>query len=146
MALPGSTLPGSIKAAAYALVAMHIASNDGKYAYRMIRPSQWDPSLTTLFPPPNHPSYPANHSVHSSAGTEILAYLFPEEAAYFRARGEEAGFSLVWGWNPLQERSRSRHGVGKGRRPKADRNRRAGRFRAAIVHRALRSVAAERVQ
>jgi hypothetical protein len=88
-------------ARAYALLVMaqydaHIASNDGKYAYWMIRPSQLDPSLTTLFPPPNHPSYPANHSVHSSARTEILAYLFPEDAAYFRARGEEAGLSRLW--------------------------------------------------
>jgi hypothetical protein len=88
-------------ARAYALLAMaqydsHIASNDAKYTYWTIRPSQLDSSLTTLFPVPNHPSYPSNHSVHSWARVEILAYLFPEDAAYFRARAEEAGLSRLW--------------------------------------------------
>jgi hypothetical protein len=88
-------------ARAYALLALaqfdaNIASNDGKYAYWTIRPGQQDTSLTTLFPAPNHPSYPSNHSCHSAAKTEILAYLFPDEAGYFRSRGEEAGLSRLW--------------------------------------------------
>jgi hypothetical protein len=73
-----------------------IASNDGKFAYWMIRPSQQDSSLTPLFASPNFPSYPANHSALSTARTEILAYLFPQDAAVARARGEEAGLSRLW--------------------------------------------------
>jgi len=87
-------------ARAYALLAMAqfdamIASNDGKYTYWTIRPAQQDTSLTTVFTTPNFPSYPSNHSVLSTARAEILAYLFPDDAAYFRMRGEEAGLSRL---------------------------------------------------
>jgi hypothetical protein len=88
-------------ARAYALLGIvqfdgMIASNDGKYHYWTARPSQMDTSITTLFPPPNFPSYPANHAVLSTARSEILAYLFPDEAAFLRARGEEAGLARLW--------------------------------------------------
>jgi membrane-associated phospholipid phosphatase len=73
-----------------------IASNDGKFFYWTIRPSQQDSSVTTLFPPPNFPSYPANHSTLSTARAEILAYLFPHLADSARARGREAGLSRLW--------------------------------------------------
>lgn len=88
-------------ARAYALMATVqfdslIASNDGKYFYWTIRPSQQDSSLATLFPPPNFPSYPANHSTLSTARAEIAAYLFPHLADRARARGTEAGLSRLW--------------------------------------------------
>jgi hypothetical protein len=88
-------------ARAYALMGMvqydsHIASNDGKFFYWTIRPSQQDPALTTVFPTPNFPSYPSNHSTHSSARAEIVAYLFPHLAEYARKKGEEAGLSRLW--------------------------------------------------
>lgn len=88
-------------ARAYALLAMshydsHIASNDAKYTYWTIRPAQLDSSVMPVFQTPNHPSYPSNHSTHSAAGAEILAYLFPEDAEYFRNRAEEAGLSRLW--------------------------------------------------
>jgi membrane-associated phospholipid phosphatase len=88
-------------ARAYALLGASIfdswtASQDGKFTYWYIRPPQLDSGIVPLFPPPNFPSYPSNHSTISTARTEVLAYLFPREAAYIRAVGKEAGDSRIW--------------------------------------------------
>jgi membrane-associated phospholipid phosphatase len=74
-----------------------IASQDGKYAYWYIRPSQLDPGIVPLFPVPSHPSYPSNHSSFSTSRAEMLAYLFPTRADDIRALGKEAGDSRIWG-------------------------------------------------
>lgn len=73
-----------------------IASQDGKYAYWYLRPAQMDPTLVTLFPAPNFPSYPSNHSTFSTARAEVLAWLFPHRADFIRALGKEAGDSRIW--------------------------------------------------
>lgn len=73
-----------------------IASNDAKYAYWYLRPHQLDSSIVPLFPVPNFPSYPSNHSALSTARTELLAYFFPDRAAALRAWGKEAGDSRIW--------------------------------------------------
>lgn len=80
-------------------VAIHdatIACFDAKYAYWFIRPSQLDPSLKPVFPPPNHPSYPAAHACLSSAAATVLARLFPRDAQQLQALAEEAGASRLW--------------------------------------------------
>lgn len=87
-------------ARAYALMSVTmwdllITSHEAKMTYWRIRPSQLDPSLQPLFPPPNHPSYPANHAL-SAARTNLLGYLFPREAEYYRRIGEEIGLSRIW--------------------------------------------------
>jgi membrane-associated phospholipid phosphatase len=89
-------------ARAYALVSAvqfdaFIASQDGKYAYWYIRPSQLDSGILPLFPVPSHPSYPSNHSTFSMARSAVLAYLFPTHADFIRAAGKEAGDSRIWG-------------------------------------------------
>jgi membrane-associated phospholipid phosphatase len=73
-----------------------IASQDGKFTYWYIRPSELDTSIIPLFPVPNFPSYPSNHSTFSAARSEMLAYLFPTRAAFIRAVGVEAGDSRIW--------------------------------------------------
>src|SRR6266480_4608623 len=73
-----------------------IASQDGKFAYWYIRPHQLDPTIVPLFPVPNHPSYPSNHSTFSAARSEMLAYLFPAHADEVRAIGKQAGDSRIW--------------------------------------------------
>jgi len=73
-----------------------IASQDGKFAYWYLRPAQLDPALVPLFPAPNFPSYPSNHSTFSTARSEVLAYLFPDRADQIRALGKEAGDSRIW--------------------------------------------------
>jgi membrane-associated phospholipid phosphatase len=84
----------------YALMAvttwdMIIASLDAKMTYWRIRPSQLDPALQALFPPPGHPSYPANHGL-SAARANLLGYLFPREADHYRRVAEEIGLSRIW--------------------------------------------------
>lgn len=90
-----------LAARAYALLGAvgydaFIASQDGKFAYWYLRPAQLDPSVAPLFPAPNFPSYPSNHSTFSTARSEILAYLFPDRADFIRALGKEAGDSRIW--------------------------------------------------
>uniref|UniRef100_UPI003F71B7EF phosphatase PAP2 family protein n=1 Tax=Elioraea sp. TaxID=2185103 RepID=UPI003F71B7EF len=72
-------------AAAYAAMTMafydsFVACWDAKYAYWHIRPSQLDPTLTTVVSPPAHPSYPSAHSCLSTAAGTVLAALFPPDA------------------------------------------------------------------
>jgi len=73
-----------------------IASQDGKFTYWYLRPHQNDPSIVPLFPVPNFPSYPSNHSTFSTAKSEMLAYLFPSHADFIRGVGKEAGDSRIW--------------------------------------------------
>jgi hypothetical protein len=73
-----------------------VACWDAKYAYWAIRPFQLDPEVKTLFPTPNHPSYPAAHACQSGANGVILSYLFPSEASRFMALAEQAGESRIW--------------------------------------------------
>ena len=85
----------------YALIAAtmfdaFIASQDGKFAYWYLRPHQNDTAISPLFPVPNFPSYPSNHSTFSAARSEVLAYLFPAHADFIRAVGKEAGDSRIW--------------------------------------------------
>jgi len=101
MSEDGTTLNPPRAARAYALIAAtqfdaFIASQDGKFTYWYIRPSQLDPGIFPLFPVPPFPSYPSNHSTFSAARAEILAYLFPTRAETARAIGKEGGDSRIW--------------------------------------------------
>ncbi len=89
-------------ARAYALTSVAqfdalIACWDAKYAYWSIRPSQMDPSLTTVVPTPNFPGYVAAHATLSQASATMLSYLFPAEATYFNSQAAQAASSRVWG-------------------------------------------------
>jgi membrane-associated phospholipid phosphatase len=88
-------------ARAYALTSIAtydagVACWDAKYAYWAIRPFQLDPTLQTVFPTPNHPSYPAAHGCFSSAAAAAMGSLFPREAQRLNAQADEAGQSRIW--------------------------------------------------
>jgi membrane-associated phospholipid phosphatase len=88
-------------ARAYALmsVAAHdglIACWDAKYTYWAARPSMLDPTIVTLFPNPNHPTYPSAHAMFDGPYAAVLGYLFPRDADYFTAQAREAGDSRLW--------------------------------------------------
>ncbi len=94
-----SNPPRAARAYALQSVAQYdvsVACFDGKYTYWAIRPPQLDPEVKTLFPTPNHPSYPAFHACQSGANSVILSYLFPSEASRFMALAQQAGESRVW--------------------------------------------------
>lgn len=91
--------PRSARAYALAGVCMFdafTASQDGKFAYWYARPHMLDPRIVPLFPVPNFPSYPSNHSTFSANRAEVLAYLFPKDGDYIRSVGAEAGNSRIW--------------------------------------------------
>jgi hypothetical protein len=87
------------RAFALASFAVHdavVACWDAKYAYWAMRPSQVDLELKPLFPPPNHPSYPAAHACISTAAGQTLAGLFPRDAEPLRALAKQAADSRMW--------------------------------------------------
>jgi membrane-associated phospholipid phosphatase len=77
-----------------------VAAWDSKYAYDRPRPGAVDSGLTTVVANPASPSYPAEHAVAAGAASEVLAYIYPDRAAFFREKAEEAARSrLVAGVN-----------------------------------------------
>jgi membrane-associated phospholipid phosphatase len=79
------------------------AAWDAKYLYWSPRPINairdlgLDPNFTSYLPTPVFPSYISGHSTYSGAAAEVLAYLFPDKAADFRAKAQEAGISRLYG-------------------------------------------------
>jgi hypothetical protein len=69
---------------------------DAKYYYWFIRPPQANPGIVTVFPTPQHPSYPAAHSCVSGAMTGVLSAAFPNESARLTAVAEESGLSRIY--------------------------------------------------
>ena len=70
---------------------------DAKYYYHYPRPIQTIPGYKTIAGTPNFPSYTSGHSAFSAAGAEVLAYIFPEEAALCRGWALEAAESRICG-------------------------------------------------
>ncbi|GAB3231328.1 phosphatase PAP2 family protein [Algoriphagus aestuariicola] len=70
---------------------------DAKYYYHYPRPIQQIDGFETIAGTPNFPSYTSGHSVFSAAASEVLAYIFPNEASMVRAWAEEAAVSRVYG-------------------------------------------------
>lgn len=68
-----------------------------KYTYWMRRPFMVDPSIQTIMPTPNHPSYPAGHGTISGAAATVLSEHFPEEKQDILKKAFEANNSRLWG-------------------------------------------------
>jgi membrane-associated phospholipid phosphatase len=94
-------------ARAYALMAITwhdamVTCFEAKYHWWRIRPFQAqlvaDPThpLQTLFPTPNHPSYPAAHGVGSGSIAAMMAHLFPRDAAAITAVADTNATSRLW--------------------------------------------------
>ncbi len=80
-----------------------VATWDTKFAYWTARPMNairdlgLDPEFKSFLPTPVFPSYVSGHSTYSAAASEVLSYLFPQKAADFRARAQEAAVSRLYG-------------------------------------------------
>ena len=79
-----------------ALIDAYIASQDSKYAYWTARPNQFDPTITTVFPTPNFPSYPSDAALFNAATAGVLGHLFARDAQYFKELVDQAGESRIW--------------------------------------------------
>jgi membrane-associated phospholipid phosphatase len=92
--------PAAARVYALAHAAMHdagVACWDAKYTYWAVRPFQLDPTITTVFTTPNHPSYPSAHSCLSAAYGAVLGQLFPREAGYYTALTNDIGEARIMG-------------------------------------------------
>ena len=69
---------------------------DAKYHYWFIRPPQADAGIHTVFPTPQHPSYPSAHSCFSGALSGVLIAAFPSERARLEAVAQEASLSRLY--------------------------------------------------
>lgn len=89
-------------AAGRAMALMHaaiydatVATWDAKFAYNRPRPSQVDKGLETVIENPRSPSYPSEQAAAAGAASEVLAYLFPDRADFFREQAVEAGEAFL---------------------------------------------------
>ena len=69
---------------------------DAKYHYWFIRPPQADAGIHTVFPTPQHPSYPSAHSCFSGAFSDVLIAAFPSERARLEGMAQEASLSRLY--------------------------------------------------
>lgn len=70
---------------------------DSKYAYQYKRPNMVDPSITTIMPTPNHPSYPAGHATISWAAATVLSAYLPDNKQEWGRLAKEASDSRTIG-------------------------------------------------
>jgi membrane-associated phospholipid phosphatase len=90
--------PGAARLYALLSVGLYdtwIATQDAKFTYWAARPFQLDPAVTTVFPTPNHPSFPSNRAA-LGMGAEVLAHFFPRDAAPLRGAAEQIAESALW--------------------------------------------------
>lgn len=73
-----------------------VACWDAKYVYWYPRPGMVDPEFKSVFPSPNHPSYPSAHSCFSTAAATVLSRVFPQDAERILATAKEASEARVW--------------------------------------------------
>jgi membrane-associated phospholipid phosphatase len=74
----------------------YIAAHDVKYTFWRLRPNMADTTIVPLIPVPNHPAYVSNAAIIYSAVAEVVGSMYPQDAAYWRYLGEEAGLSRVY--------------------------------------------------
>jgi membrane-associated phospholipid phosphatase len=90
--------PTAARELALVMVAMYdaiIATWHWKYVYNRKRPAEADSELSTVVGTPNSPSYPSEHAAAGRAAAEVLAYLYPVDAALFRQRAADAAQTRV---------------------------------------------------
>ena len=91
-----SNPPRAARAYACETIAQHdatLACWDSKYTYLELRPSQADPTITTLFANLQHPGYPSGHACASGASAAIMSFLFPADSQPFSQMANDAGTS-----------------------------------------------------
>ncbi|WP_119071482.1 phosphatase PAP2 family protein [Aggregatilinea lenta] len=72
-----------------------VAAFDSKDASMRERPSEADPMLVPEVPVPNSPSYPSEHAVAAGAASEVLAFLFPDKADYYRDMAAQSNDAML---------------------------------------------------
>jgi len=68
-----------------------------KFRYWTARPTMRDPSIQTVIPTPNFPSYPSGHATISGAAAVVLKSYFPNKGQDIDMYAQEAADGRVWG-------------------------------------------------
>lgn len=72
-----------------------VAAWDSKNLHQRPRPSEFDPSLTTVIANPSSSSYPSEYAVTAAAASAVLGWLFPDSAQVFEDAMHEAVHSRL---------------------------------------------------
>ena len=94
----GLATPYQTRALALVAAAIYdatVAAWESKYAYLRQHPSEIDPSIQTVVPPTQSPSYPSEHAAVAGAAASVLTYLFPDQADAINKAANEAGQSRI---------------------------------------------------
>ncbi|MGL5677732.1 MAG: vanadium-dependent haloperoxidase [Cellulosilyticaceae bacterium] len=67
-----------------------------KYSYQVPRVVQYCKDFKTFLPTPQHPSYPAGHSVMPACVIQLLAHFFPAEKEKLYRLLEECSYSRIY--------------------------------------------------
>lgn len=67
-----------------------------KYAYQIPRPVQYDRNFTPYLKTPEHPSYPAGHSVSAACFATVVAHFFPTEKEKLITLADECSISRLY--------------------------------------------------
>jgi hypothetical protein len=95
--LEDSPLPARIYALLHATYQdAWITTQDAKFTYWTARPNMFDPSITTLYPNPNHPSYVSNGSALATSPALILAHFFPHDREALIKQANEYSDARIW--------------------------------------------------
>lgn len=70
---------------------------EAKYQYWLLRPGLADAGINLAIGPPDHFSYPSNHSCISGAAASVMGDLFPAERQRYSAFAVEASMSRLYG-------------------------------------------------
>ncbi|WP_270934102.1 phosphatase PAP2 family protein [Falsiroseomonas oryzae] len=73
-----------------ALADAMVAAWDSKHAHGRARPAVLDPTLATVVPTPQSPSWPDEHAAAGAVAAAMLGASFPQRAAEFERLAEEA--------------------------------------------------------
>lgn len=96
---PMSTPPYAVRAYAYLSAGSFdalVAAWHYKYQYNRQAPSTYDASIATQLPVQNIPSYPSEDAVIAGFSRTLLAFMFPNEAAYLAQQAEDQKNSRLW--------------------------------------------------
>ncbi|MBL8229769.1 MAG: phosphatase PAP2 family protein [Bryobacterales bacterium] len=88
-----------VRAHTYVAMAIYdatVAAHTAKQTYQRARPSEADPAIRPRVAVPPSSSYPSDYAATAAAAAEVMAYLVPSEAAYFRSLAEEAAKSRLY--------------------------------------------------
>jgi hypothetical protein len=73
-----------------------------------------DPTLTTVFPTPLFPTYPSNRASINFAPALVLGYLFPRDAAQWRATADQISESAIWAGIHFRSDLEAARAIGEG--------------------------------